>query len=71
MIELFANIPERVRKQAKFWVDQVLQEKDMFIAMQMLQDYRKSCLSDEEREFLDFYFNLRVEEQLAHENLVD
>lgn len=67
MIELFANIPEYVKNQTKFWVDLALQQKDLISGAKMVADYAKTCQNEEERDFVDFYFNLRIQE-LINEN---
>ena len=53
MEELFANIPERVRKQTKFWVEFALTHHNILEAIKMIESYRATC-SDEEKEYLDF-----------------
>lgn len=61
MVEIFANIPERVKEQAKFWMDFSLNYPPLE-ALKMLKDYSNSCIDPEEKDFVDFYFNLRWEE---------
>lgn len=61
MVELFADIPEYVKVQSKFWVDLALSQNDPLTAIQMIESYRSSCLNEKEKEFVDFYFNMRVE----------
>ena len=68
MIELFTDIPERIKSQAKFWVDQALNEPNILSGLKMINDYRDSCLNEEEKNFVDFYFNLRMEQILSNEN---
>ena len=53
MEELFANIPERVRKQTKFWIEFALSKNNILEAIKMIESYRNTC-SDEEKEYLDF-----------------
>jgi len=53
MEELFANIPEHVRKQAQFWVDISFHQPFVPDGIKMIESYRASC-SDEEKEYLDF-----------------
>ena len=62
MVELFADIPEYVKVQSKFWVDLALSQNDPLAAIQMMESYRNSCLNEREKEFVDFYFNMRVED---------
>ena len=67
MNEIFENIPQRMREQAEFVVNLALQQKDIVSAVTALKAYADTCQSDEEREFVDFYFNLRME-QMLNEN---
>jgi hypothetical protein len=62
MVELFTDIPEYIKVQSKFWVDLALSQDDPLAAIQMLESYRSSCLNEREKEFVDFYFNMRVED---------
>lgn len=61
MIEIYADIPQKTRDQAKFWVDMALRQKDLFEGIRMVSEYARSCESEEEKEFVDFYFKLRLE----------
>ena len=67
MTELFANIPQRVREQTNFWVDFVFSQKNTAKAIEMLEEYRNSCLNEEEKEYLDFIVNIKAEQ--IQENL--
>ena len=67
MVELFADIPNRIREQAKFWVDLALQQNNPADTIKMVADYANSCINEEEREFVDFYFKMRLQ-QLENEN---
>ena len=68
MIEIYSDIPEWVKLQAKSWFDLALRQKNPGVGIKMLNDYKNSTLSDYEREFVDFYFNLRMEELLNENN---
>lgn len=61
-IELFTDIPEHIKFLAKFWVDLALQQTNALAAIQMIEDYRNSCLNEKEKEFVDFYFKMRIED---------
>ena len=67
MVELFANIPQYVKDQTKFWVDLALHQTDLISGVKMVADYAKTCQNEEERDFIDFYFNLKMQE-LINEN---
>ena len=62
MVEIFPNVSEQVRQQAKFWVDLALQQKNLYTAARMVSEYANSCFNDEEKDFVDFYFKMRLEE---------
>lgn len=64
MTEIFADIPEWVKLQAQSWFDLAIRQKNPGVGVKMLNDYKNSTLSDYEREFVDFYFQLRMEEIL-------
>lgn len=63
MEELFQNIPEEFRKRVKFIVDMALRAQDIPSAAYALKAFADTC-SEEEQEFLDFYFNCRMENLL-------
>lgn len=67
MTELFADIPDEVREGTEFMVNLALMQKNPLSAVRMVKEYADSCLNDYEREFVDFYFNLRLE-QLKNED---
>lgn len=64
MTEIFADIPKWVKLQAQSWFDLAIRQKNPSVGVKMLNDYKNSTLSDYEREFVDFYFQLRMEEIL-------
>lgn len=67
MIELFSEIPQQIKDAAKFWVDMALQQKNPIDGVKMISEFIKTCSNEEEREFIDFYFNMRME-QLRNES---
>ena len=64
MIEIFENVPEYTKIQTEFWVNLALKQRNFIDGLQMLDDYRKSCLNDKEREFVDFYLSMEIEKRL-------
>lgn len=62
MIELFPDIPERVRKQTAFIVDIALSKNDPLSAVKILNEYTNSCYTEEERNFVQFYFKMKMEQ---------
>jgi hypothetical protein len=67
MTELFANIPDHIKQQAKAWVDLALHQINLFDGAKMIKEYHDSCFTEEEKEFVDFYFRMRME-QLKNES---
>lgn len=64
MYELFPDIPETVRKNAEFMFDMALRQKNLLSTIKVLNEYTNTCASDEEKEFVEFYFNMRMEQML-------
>lgn len=62
MEELFANVPQRTRNHIKFWLEMAFMCKNPEEGAKMLMDYRNSLVTEEERDFMDFCFNARMEE---------
>ena len=70
MVEIFADIPEHIKELAKNWVDLALRQKSPIDAIKMITEFANSCNTEEEKEFIDFYFRLRLE-QLQNESDTD
>lgn len=64
MIELFPDIPEQVRKNAEFMFEMALRQKNILSTIKVLNEYTETCSSEEEKEFVEFYFNMRMEQLL-------
>ena len=62
MTELFTELPDNVKRQAEKFVDMTLQNDDPFDIVNILNEYTESCQSEEEKEFVQFYINMRLEE---------
>lgn len=62
MTELFTELPDNVKRQTEKFVDITLQNDDPFDIVNILNEYTESCQSEEEREFVQFYINMRLEE---------
>lgn len=68
MVELFSDIPQEARDRAKFWVDMSLRQSTLIQAAKMIREYINSCVNEEEADYADFYFNVRMEELLNASN---
>ena len=62
MEELFAQIPDSIREQVKFVFDMAMLQPTLKDAVHVLNEYTNTCVDAEEKEFTEFYFNLRMEQ---------
>ena len=60
-IEIFKEIPDEVKNNTKFWFEIALTQQDPRDTIKMLKEYRDSCENEDERDYVDFYFNMRME----------
>ena len=64
MIELFEDISEKSRIQAEFIFDMAMRQPNVTSALKVLNDYTDTCFDEREKQFVEFYFNLRMENLL-------
>lgn len=64
MIEIFDNIPDDVKRRAKMVFDLALHLHTPTAMASFLDGYANSCQNEEEHEFVNFYFNMRMAELL-------
>lgn len=62
MKEIFANISDTTKQQAAFMFEMFLRQKNIPKSIEMLSNYVNTTSNEEEKQFLDFYFNMRLEE---------
>ena len=67
MIEIFTNIPEEVKEQTKLVVNFIFSQLNPEQGLKFIESYISSCQDEEEKNFIRFYFNMRME-QLVNEN---
>ena len=60
MTELFADVSKQVKDRAKFWVDIALLNPDPMARAQEILNFRNSLEREDEKEFVDFYVNMRA-----------
>ena len=70
MIELFASMPNNLKIQIQKFIDGILNKYDLIEAVKIIADFSNSCSSEEEQDFIDFYFNIKME-QLKNESNSD
>ena len=61
MIEIFSEIPVHIKEQAKLWVDLALRQTNPAESIKIMEEFR-NLLKENEKDFCDFYFNMRLEE---------
>lgn len=60
MTELFADVSKQVKDRTKFWVDIALLNPDPMARAQEILNFRNSLEKEDEKEFVDFYVNMRA-----------
>ena len=70
MIEIFDNIPTKVKENAEMVFDLALHFHSPTAIAKFLDEYANSCQNEEEHEFVNFYFNMRMA-QLLNEDFDD
>lgn len=64
MTELFENLPEEVKRQDKMFVDMAFLHADAKSIAEIVSNYIDSCADEEEKEFIDFCFKIKLQENL-------
>ena len=67
MIEIFTNIPEEVKKQTELVANFIFSTLEPEAGLRFMESYISSCENEEEKDFIRFYFKMRME-QLLNEN---
>lgn len=62
MTEIFEDISDEVKLGAELVFNAAVQSHDPIKMVQMLNDYTDNCATDYERSFVQFYFNMRMEQ---------
>lgn len=70
MIEIFEDIPQEIKDQVSFVFEMALLQPDLPSAVNVLKNYTNTCRNEREKEFVEFYFNMRME-NLLNENIND
>lgn len=68
MVEIFANIPEEVKEQTKLIANFIFSQLEPEAGLKFMESYISSCQDEEEKEFVRFYFNMRMEQILNEGN---
>ena len=67
MIELFPNVPTQIKILTEKWIDLALEQENGLAGAKMIHDFVNSLNNEEEKDFVDFYFQLKME-QLKNED---
>lgn len=60
MKEIFNNISQKTKEQVRFWVNVALTKENPMDAAKVISNFSKTLKTEEEQNFLDFYFNMRL-----------
>lgn len=60
MKEIFNNVSKTVKDRTKFWVDIAMLNPNPQEAAKEILAFQKTLETQEEKDFVDFYFNLRM-----------
>lgn len=61
MEEIFKNISEQFKTDADFIFNMAINAKTPIEGVKLLNNYTNSFINEEKRDFLYFYFNMRLE----------
>ena len=68
MVELFTNIPQPIKRQISQFVDFIIENFQPQQGSKMLADFANSSLTEEEKNFIDFYISYKTERILNENN---
>lgn len=69
MVELFANVSKKVKDETKFWVDIAMLNPNPMDGAKEILAYQNTLKTEEEKDFVDFYFNMRMLQEREDEKL--
>ena len=69
MVELFTNVSKTVKDRTKFWVDIAMLNPNPLEAAKEILSFQKTLDTEEEKNFVDFYFNMRMLQEREDEKL--
>ena len=67
MVELFADLPDEIKRKNEYIIDFIIKTFNSQQCLAFISSYLNSCENEEEKQFINFYFSLRME-QLLNEN---
>ena len=63
MVELFPNVSKKIKDETKFWVEIAMLNPDPQEGAKEILAYQNTLKTEEEKNFVDFYFNMRMLEE--------
>ena len=66
--EIFTNISDTLKQRAEFIFNMALRQHSPQSMVKTLNNFTNSCINEEEKQFVEFYFNLRMEQLLNGNN---
>ena len=72
MTEIYPNLPVTFKKQAAFIIDLSLRQSNPVKAIQMIKNFSDTCTTAEEKDFIQFYLDLKkLEVEPEDESITD
>ena len=71
MVELFPDVSTTFKKQVEFIVRQASLQDDILKSIKMIKDFSDTCINESEKDFIDFYLQLKSLELEEDENNTD
>lgn len=68
MIELFADLPKEVKRKTELIIDFIISHFEPQQGIDFIVNYANSCSDEQEKQFIKFYFSLRMEQILNEGN---
>ena len=62
MIELFTELPQEIKNEIRTYIDSILNNFQLLDAANIISEFANNCTNKEEQDFIDFYFNLKLEQ---------
>ena len=64
MKEIFTNISNEIKQGAELVFNGALNTHDPIKMLEILNEYTNACENEDEKEFVSFYFRLKMEQML-------
>lgn len=68
MTEIFADVSESFKTRTACAFDLAARQKNIVKMVNLLKEYTEYCITDDEKDFVEFYFNLKMEQMKNESN---